>query len=324
MQATFARTGNPGRLLTALAIELRPQQWIKNLACLAGLIFSMQLFDPAAVGHALIGAVAFCFASSAVYVLNDLLDRERDRLTGRTARRPIASGELPVGMARLAFVGLLVLSAAAAHRLGIACLVTMAAYVVLNVAYSLRLKHIAIADVMCIALGFVLRVVFGVYAVDVRPTAWVVLCMFFLALFLGFGKRRAELAHAAVAGRPVLREYTPAFLDNLLGLSAALTILCYALFTVQRNPTLVVTILPVVYCVMRYLLHVMVHGRGESPDRLLLTDRRIGAAVAVWLALCIVILYSDVRLFTRTTEPPHGVGRTPISHAAPHRVKRQP
>jgi 4-hydroxybenzoate polyprenyltransferase len=302
-------------VLRALAIELRPQQWVKNLACFAGLIFSMQLFDAVALGRSLIGFVAFCFAASAVYVLNDVLDRDRDRVSARTARRPVASGELPVWLALAALAVLATLAALAAQQLGPACLWTLAAYGGLNLVYSIRLKHAVIADVMCIALGFVLRVVFGVYAVGVRPTAWVVLCMFFLALFLGFGKRRAELKTSREAGgaRPVLHEYRAEFLDTLLAVSAALTILCYALFTVQRNPTLVITVLPVVYCVTRYLLHVMVHGRGETPDALLLSDRRMWVGVACWLGLCVTILYSDVRLFARTAETPHvkHTGRAP-------------
>ena len=297
--------------LRALAVELRPQQWVKNLACFAGLIFSMQLFDAVALGRSLIGFVAFCLASSAVYVLNDLLDREHDRAHARTAQRPLASGALPVWLAVAALGVLIVFAGATAHGLGLACLCTLAAYGGLNVVYSLRLKHAVIADVMCIALGFVLRVVFGVYAVGVKPTSWVILCMFFLALFLGFGKRRAELSAAAgdSRARPVLRKYRPGFLDTLLAVSAALTILCYALFTVQRNPTLVITVLPVVYCVTRYLAHVMVHGRGEAPDALLLSDWRMWIGVVCWLALCVGILYSDVRLFTNTAEMPHAKHR---------------
>lgn len=299
------------RILRVLALELRPQQWVKNLACFAGLIFSMQLFDIVALGRSMIGFVAFCLAASAVYVLNDLLDQNRDRSNARTARRPIASGELPLSLALVLLATLAAFAAIASRRLGSACLWTLAAYGMLNLAYSFRLKHAVIADVMCIALGFVLRVVFGVYAVGVQPTAWVVLCMFFLALFLGFGKRRAELKSSPEAGcgRPVLCEYRVELLDTLLAVSAALTILCYALFTVQRNPTLVITVLPVVYCVTRYLLHVMVHGRGETPDALLLSDRRMWVGVACWLGLCVAILYSDVRLFADTAETPHTQGR---------------
>jgi 4-hydroxybenzoate polyprenyltransferase len=293
------------RMLCALAVELRPHQWGKNLACFAGLIFSMQLFDAVAIGQSLIAFVAFCLASSAVYVFNDLLDRERDRAQPRTAHRPITSGELPVWAAIAALALLIALAGATAWHLGFACLYTVAAYGVLNVVYSMRLKHAVIADVMCIALGFVLRVVFGVYAVGVRPTSWVVLCMFFLALFLGFGKRRAELSAGGSDTRPVLRKYRAGFLDTLLAVSAALAILCYALFTVQRNPTLVITVLPVVYCVTRYLAHVMINGRGDSPDALLMSDWRMWIGVACWLALCVGILYSDVRLFTNTTETHH-------------------
>jgi 4-hydroxybenzoate polyprenyltransferase len=320
--ATVLMPTTAERLLAALVLETRPHQWVKNLACFAGVIFSMQLFDATALGRSMVGFVAFCLASSAIYLLNDFFDRERDRHNPRTARRPLASGELPIGLAAAAFVVLASLSVGLAWQLGEACLLTLLAYGGLNILYSLRLKRAVIADVMCIALGFVCRVVFGVYVVEVKPTAWVVLCMFFLALFLGFGKRRAELAaqnREPADARPVLRNYTAGFLDMVLAVSAALTILCYALFTVasQRNPTLVVTVVPVVYCVALYLLQVVVHGRGEAPDRLLLSDRRIWAGVGVWLALCVTILYTDLRLFTRTADLPHG----PARHAVHVHVK---
>jgi 4-hydroxybenzoate polyprenyltransferase len=289
----------------ALVVSMRPQQWVKNLACFAGLIFSMQLFRTAALGRSLVGFVAFCLASSAVYLFNDFIDRKRDQLNPRTARRPLACGALSPALAVFAMAVLAALAALVAAPLGLACLATIAVYGALNVAYSVRLKHSVIADVICIALGFVLRVVCGVYVVNVRPTAWVVLCMFFLALFMGFAKRRSELANKSASSRRVLQKYSPAFLDTLLAVSAALTILCYALFTVQRNPTLVITVVPVVYCVSRYLQQVMVHGRGESPDVLLLSDRKIWFAVGIWLVLCVGILYTDVRLIATSNEVPH-------------------
>jgi 4-hydroxybenzoate polyprenyltransferase len=318
-QSAIVRTAPPLRTAAALVYELRPQQWIKNLACLAGLIFSCQLFDAGALGRSLLGLFAFCLASSAVYILNDVVDRDRDRNNPRTAGRPLASGELPVGVALVALGLLLAGAAHIAGRLGWACLAVLALYGALNLLYSLHLKQAAIADVMCIALGFVLRVVFGVYAVGVRPTAWIVLCMFFLALFLGFAKRRAELMthlDRPAEARPVLRQYSRAFLDIVLAISATTTILCYALFTVasQRNPTLIVTVVPVVYCVTRYLLHVLVHGRGEAPDAVLLSDRHIWAGVFCWLSLCVGILYSDVRLFDVA-------GRERTSLAVSHRQR---
>jgi 4-hydroxybenzoate polyprenyltransferase len=194
------------------------------------------------------------------------------------------------------------LAALGAVRLGSSCALALAAYGVMNVLYSVWLKQIVIADVMCIALGFVLRVLFGVYAVGVLPTPWIALCMFFLALFLGFAKRKAELAALADDPgrvRPVLAEYDLNYLNNLVVMSATMAILCYALFTVasHKNPTLVVTIVPVVYCVNRYILQVMLHGRGESPDKILLSDRRLWVGIVSWLLMYIVITYGDIQLF---------------------------
>ena len=250
------------------------------------------------------GLGSFCLASSAVYIFNDIIDREKDRLNPRTAMRPIASGALPVGAAAVAFCVLAVVSALSAFWLSLSCLMVVLTYGVMNVFYSIRLKHIVIADVMCIALGFVLRVVFGVYAVGVLPTPWIALCMFFLALFLGFAKRQAELARFstdAAQVRPVLLKYDVNYLNMLLTMSATMAILCYALFTVtsNKNPTLVVTVVPVVYCVNRYLLQVMLFGHGASPDKILLSDKRLWAGILGWLAAYVVITYGDIQLFLR-------------------------
>ena len=183
----------------------------------------------------------------------------------------------------------------------------IAAYGTMNVLYSIKLKHIVIADVMCIALGFVLRVLFGVYAVGVLPTPWIALCMFFLALVLGFAKRKAELAQLADGSahvRPVLAKYDVTYLNMLLTMSATMAVLSYALFTVasHKNPTLIVTIVPVVYCVNRYILQVMIHGRGASPDKILLTDRRLWVGIVGWLVAYVVITYGDVQIFTNSSD----------------------
>jgi 4-hydroxybenzoate polyprenyltransferase len=288
---------------------LRPVQWIKNLTCLAGVIFSGRLPVLRHDVEAALGFWCFCFASSAVYVLNDLVDRKKDRLNPRTAGRPIASGALPVPLAAVMLVALAAASAAGALRLSPSCLAVLSAYAALNVVYSLRLKHVVIADVMCIALGFVLRVVFGVYAVGALPTPWIALCMFFLALFLGFAKRKAELSRLggdSAHVRPVLAKYDGDYLNMLLTMSGATAVLCYALFTVtsHKNPTLVVTVVPVVYCVNRYLLQVMLHGRGASPDRILLSDRRLWIAISGWLVAYLAIMYWNIQLFAVTGDAP--------------------
>lgn len=175
----------------------------------------------------------------------------------------------------------------------------------MNVAYSLRLKHAVLLDVGLIAVGFVIRVLYGVYAIGVRPTPWIVLCMFFLALFLGFAKRRGELGQGGgdgdeSHGRPVLVQYRANYLDLLLAMMATMAVLCYALYTVTGRPgnaTLVVTVPLVTYGVVRYMLLVMVRGAGDEPDTLLLTDRALVVTVLLWVLLCVTILYGNLDLF---------------------------
>jgi len=291
----------PRNLARSLLRAMRPHQWVKNLTCFAGLMFSGRLFQPEMVIDAASAFLAFCLIASAIYLLNDYIDRHRDRLNPRTADRPLASGALPVSVAAVAFVGLVVAAGLIAAALGRACLVVMTAYATMNVGYSLRLKRTVIADVMCIALGFVLRVLFGVYAVQVLPSPWIILCMFSLALFLGFGKRKGELndlGDGAAAARGVLTKYTSAYTDMVLGITATITILTYMLFTVSsyHDPTLVVTVVPVVYCVLRYAHQVMVERAGQSPEALFLRDKMMWIGVGTWLVMCGLILYGDLRL----------------------------
>jgi 4-hydroxybenzoate polyprenyltransferase len=294
-------TQDRSSLALILLRAMRPHQWVKNLTCFAGLMFSGRLFRPEMVIDAGSAFAAFSLMSSAIYLLNDYIDRHRDRLNPRTANRPLASGALPVGVAAVAFVGLVVTAGLIAIALGRACLVVMAAYATMNVGYSLRLKRTVIADVMCIALGFVFRVLFGVYAVQVLPSPWIILCMFSLALFLGFGKRKGELndlGDGAVAARGVLWKYTSAYLDMVLGITATVTILTYMLFTVSshHDPTLVITVVPVVYCVLRYAHQVMFEGLGQSPEALFLRDKMMWVGVGTWLVMCVFILYGGLRL----------------------------
>lgn len=290
--------------LLGLLRSARPWQWTKNLACLAGLIFSGRLLERSAIVGAALAVLGFCLASSAIYLLNDLCDRPLDRQNPLKRQRPIASGLVPTPWALVGALGLLVAALGASLALPPTCTGVLIAYIGLSVAYSLRLKHAVLLDVLCIALGFVLRVLYGVYAVQVKPTPWIVLCMFFLALFLGFAKRRGELSLGDDDGdraqRPVLLKYRLNLLDLLLGMTATMAILTYTLYTVtgrQGNATLVVTVPLVVYGIIRYLLLVVVHGHGEAPDRQLITDRINLAIVVLWASLCVVIIYSQINIF---------------------------
>jgi hypothetical protein len=236
----------------------RPRQLIKNLACFAGLVFSGRLFEASPIGQSILAFLGFCMAASAVYLLNDVVDRNLDRLNPSKCDRPIASGLLPVSWALAGSVLLMAGASGITFILAPICLMTLAVYLVTNVAYSLRLKHTVLLDVLIIALGFVLRVLHGVYAIEVKPTSWIVLCMFFLGLFLGFAKRRREMhliGDFEPFCRPVLSKYAIGFLDLVPGMTATLAILCYALYTMtgQRgNASRVVSVPMVTYGVTRY------------------------------------------------------------------------
>ena len=292
----------PMGVIPALFIEMRPHQWIKNLTCLAGLIFSGKLIEAGAWFQAMVGFASYCMASSAIYLLNDIFDRKKDRLNPRTASRPLASGALAVWVAIVAFASLLTLAGLGAAWLDLRCLAVLAAYAIMNIAYTLHLKQVVIVDVMCIALGFVLRVMFGVYAVDKLPTPWIVMCIFFLAMFLGFAKRRSEFV-SPYRARSVLDKYGEGYLDSLLTMSATLAVLCFSMFTIlsHKNPTLVITIVPVVYCVYRYMLLVLIHDKGESPERLLLSDKRLWVGGTAWLLSYFVINYYNIQMFVEET-----------------------
>ncbi len=216
----------------------------------------------------------------------------------------MASGIVPVSWALAASAGLTIVALISGWLLSPLCAALMAAYLLTNLAYSIRLKHAVLLDVGVIAFGFVLRVLYGVYAVEVKPTSWIVLCMFFLALFLGFAKRRGEMERMEIDEepfrRPVLAKYRTPFLDMQLGMTATMAILCYALYTVNRHPdnsSLVVTVPLVTYGVLRYMLLVMVRGAGDAPEKLLVSDRPLMGTAVLWLLLCVAILYSKVNLF---------------------------
>lgn len=290
------------RMAAALVRAFRPRQWIKNCACLAGLIFSGKLLHSAAQIEAVAVTMMFCAGASAIYIVNDLFDRKKDRLNPRKAHRPIASGALPIPMAILGGLACLAVSAGLAMFLSPACAGVLILYLVMNLAYSVNLKHAVLADVMIIAMGFVLRVLAGVFAVHAPPSPWIVLCIFFLALLLGFAKRRGELSHLrtnATAHRPVLHKYTLQYLDALLAIMAAMTIACYAIYTVEsphKNNNLIITIPPVVYGIARYMLLVLVRGR-QSAEEILTTDKPLMGTVLIWIGLCVAVLYGNLNLF---------------------------
>ena len=276
---------------------MRPRQWSKNLVCLAGLLFSGNLMNLEAVPLALLGFACFCFASSAVYVINDLRDVQSDRAHPVKRHRPIASGHLPIPIAWVEAAILVGASIVLSYSLGARFGWLLFTYLALNLLYSFWMKQVPILDVMTIAFGFVLRVQSGIEAIGAAGSAWVLLCIFFLALFLAFGKRRGEITNAITNGeqavRDVLRSYTLGFLDVMLGLCATTSLVCYSLYavTVQADKAFLVTILPVAFGILRYMLLLLVQSDGESPDELLTRDVPLGIAMCLWALLCVAVLY---------------------------------
>jgi 4-hydroxybenzoate polyprenyltransferase len=285
----------------ALLVSLRPHQWLKNLVVLAALVFSKHLFEPDAAAQAALAFAVFCALAGAVYLVNDLADLERDQLHPAKRTRPLASGELPPGVARAAAALLFVAALAASWTLGPAFLLCALAYPALGVAYSLGLKHVVILDVLAVALGFVLRAVAGAVAIGVHFSPWLLVCTLLLALFLALAKRRHELVtlEDAAAHRQILAEYSPYLLDQMIAVVTASCLTAYAFYTLApetvekyRTERLALTIPFVIYGIFRYLYLVHHRNEGGSPGDVLLTDRPLLVAVALCAVAMVLIVYT--------------------------------
>jgi 4-hydroxybenzoate polyprenyltransferase len=280
---------------------LRPVQWIKNLMVFHGLLFGLRLFESWAVLRALAAFVIFCALSGAVYLVNDILDRESDRQHPLKATRPIASGELSVHAATLSAIVIGAAGIAGSLALGRGFAIVAASYLGLQALYSSVLKHIVIVDVLTVAIGFVLRAVAGAVAVDVEPSHWLLVCTILLALFIVLNKRRHELtllASNAASHRRILGEYSPYLLDQMIAVATASTLISYVFYTISPEtqakfgtPWLELTIPFPLYGIFRYLY--LVHRRegGGSPSDLLLADRPLLGCVALWALAVAVIIY---------------------------------
>jgi 4-hydroxybenzoate polyprenyltransferase len=287
--------------LRALIVSLRPHQWIKNLVVLAALAFSKHLFDPDAFVRAGLAFVVFCALAGATYLVNDVLDAEEDRQHPLKRHRPIASGALSPMTARGAAAALTAASLAVSVWLGREFALAALVYLLLTLAYSLRLKHHVILDVLAIAIGFVIRAVAGALAIEVRFSDWLLVCTILLALFLALAKRRHELVtlEDAAGHRRILKEYSPYLLDQMIAVVTASCLTAYAFYTLApetiekyRTDRLAWTIPFVIYGIFRYLYLVHRRDKGGSPTDVLLADRPLLAAVALWAAAVVVIVYT--------------------------------
>ncbi len=288
-------------MLTALIKTMRPRQWVtKNIFIFAALVADRQLFKPEAFLRTLAGFALFSLISSCVYIINDLADVEADRQHPEKKNRPIASGKLPVSVAITAAVVFVIITFVLAYLLAPSLLAVIGGYFVINLAYSKWLKHIPILDVLIISTGFVLRVGAGVTLIEVeRFSPWLYVVMTLLSLFLGFGKRRAELAllaHGAGSHRKVLDGYTLPLLDQYIMIVSGATIVAYSLYTfsapnLPENHSMMLTIPFVVYAIFRYMYLIEVKHEGGAPEEVLLSDRPFQLAMVLWGLTVLAIFY---------------------------------
>ncbi|HJT55986.1 MAG TPA: decaprenyl-phosphate phosphoribosyltransferase [Ktedonobacteraceae bacterium] len=312
-ETTASSPGIAGRLL-ALVLAMRPKQWTKNLALFVGIVFAQRLFTLTSFERACVAFVVFCFASSFIYLFNDLLDLEKDRQHPVKRYRPLASGALPISWAIVAMSLLLLLCAALTAVIftlptlhpdifaslggsNLLFTVTVVSYLALMVLYSIRLKHVVLLDVFIIASGFVLRILAGAVVIPVEISPWLYLVTILLSLFLALNKRRHELVllqGEASNHRQILKEYSLPLLDQMITIVTAATLMAYSLYTFQ-GPTgdhrLMITIPLVLYGMFRYLYLVYMRMEGGSPEEVLLRDRHMLGTVVLCAAVIIIVLY---------------------------------
>lgn len=288
------------QMMRALIRTMRPQQWVKNAVVFAALVFDVKFMEPTPLYRTVATFVLFCLVSSAVYLLNDLVDVEKDRTHPTKRFRPLAAGTLSPRIAVVAMVVLLALALPAAFALDLWVGLILLGYFLQNVAYSFWLKHIVIIDAMTVAAGFVLRVAAGAVVVEVtRFSPWLYVCVTMLALLISLGKRRAELGsleEEADNHRAILEDYTLPFIDQLISMVTAATIVAYSFYTfsaenLPENHLMMLTIPFVLYFLFRWIYLIQVKGEGGSPDELLFKDRPLFITAAAWGLFAVGVLF---------------------------------
>jgi 4-hydroxybenzoate polyprenyltransferase len=279
---------------------MRPHQWVKNTFVFTGLLFGHAWHDAHLVAQVMTAFAAFCMVSSAVYVFNDIIDVKQDRLHPKKSQRPLASGRVSMPAAAVLASVLAVSGLVLANCASRTVLVILVCYALMNVAYSLRLKHVVILDVFIIATGFMLRILAGTLGVGIPPSQWLLLCGLMVTLFLGFSKRRAEifaLADDKAAHRKVLEHYSPVLLDKMIGITASGVILSYSLYTMSADtirihgtPNLIYTVPFVMYGVFRYIYLLHHQSRGGDPSHDLVRDPHLFVAVGAWMVVTILLI----------------------------------
>lgn len=288
-------------MIKYLIKEMRPKQWTKNGFIFAALVFDRQLFVWASLERTMIAFVLFCLLSSSVYIINDIMDVEADRNHPVKKNRPIAAGKLSIPLALTTAIVMIAIALGGSYLLSWHLALIAAVYLLMNLAYSRWLKHIPLIDVLIIAAGFVLRVAAGVSVIHVqRFSPWLYVVMTLLALYIGFGKRRAEMTVLGIENqgshRKVLDGYSIALIDQLITIVSSTTIIAYSLYTfsapnLPENHMMMLTIPFVLYGIFRYLYLIQIKHAGGEPEELLLKDRPLQITVVLWVIAVLVIFY---------------------------------
>jgi len=287
-------------MIKAIITTMRLKQWTKNLFIFAALVFDRQLTNPEALLQTIFGFFLFSFLSSTVYIINDIADIEADRKHPRKMNRPIASGQLPVKVAAVVAMVIVVITLTLSYLLSPSFMLISLIYFITFLLYSFWLKHVPLIDVMIIAAGFVMRVAAGVSLIQVeRFSPWLYVVTTLLALYIGFGKRRAELMlldDDANSHRRVLDGYSIPFLDTLITIVSSTTIMAYSLYTFSApnlpdNHAMMLTIPFVIYGIFRYLFLIQMQGEGGAPDELVLSDRPLQVTIAMYGLSVLIIFY---------------------------------
>jgi len=290
---------------------MRPNQWVKNVFVLIPLIFSKNLFNVPLFAGSFITFASFCLAASSIYIINDIADKDLDKLHPIKRNRPIAAGEVTVREGWTMSIALLVIGYVMLQlgSVRLPAVIPIAAYIMINLFYSFALKQIVLIDVFVIAAGFILRIIAGGYAINVKISSWLIMTTLFVSIFLGVAKRRSEFVSAnnsddlpqgSSSTRKVLEDYDLSLIDQILSVSAASVIITYALYTVSERTVhafgtevLIFTTVFVVYGIFRYLYLIHKMGLGESPTNALITDRPMVINVVLFIASVIAIIYKQ-------------------------------
>ncbi|PJF41839.1 MAG: decaprenyl-phosphate phosphoribosyltransferase [Phototrophicales bacterium] len=292
--------------IRGLIRTMRPKQWAKNGFVFVAILFDQQLFEPSAFLRVLGAFIAFSFTASAVYLMNDLVDIERDREHPKKKHRPLPSGQLPIPMAQAAMILLPLLAVGGAFFLNIELVIVLAAYLALQIAYSFYLKNVVIIDVFCIAAGFVLRTIAGIVVITVTTfSSWLYVCVGLLALFLAIGKRRQELILLQLSEaditkvRDTYKGYNLPLLDDMLRMVVTSAAVAYTLYAteaetilIEADPALMLLTVPFVYYgLFRYMYVIHRLGKGGDPTEVLFEDRPLQVTIASWVGVIIILLY---------------------------------